>query len=110
MWIFTNNAFFSIVKHRTEPSMVMVRARVKGDLEKVFGTDVDVSETTDSDYRFRITAPQQLVAELVKNQIEEIDYANFKNSIGSQDHLRQRYYANVWSIMDSWQELIHPRD
>ena len=36
MWIQFNNAFLSIVENREKKKELLVRARVKGDIEKVF--------------------------------------------------------------------------
>jgi hypothetical protein len=36
MWVFLNDSFLSIVAHRTEPGVLLVRARTAGDIEAVF--------------------------------------------------------------------------
>ena len=36
MWIFFNNAFLSIVENRDNKFELLVRARVKGDIQKIF--------------------------------------------------------------------------
>ena len=42
MWIVLNNSFLSIVKNRNNDDELLVRARVKGDIEKIF-SNADVS-------------------------------------------------------------------
>ena len=36
MWVFTNKGFFSIVEDRNDSTKLLVRSRIKGDLERVF--------------------------------------------------------------------------
>ena len=52
MWIVLNKSFLSIVKNRNNNSELLVRARVKGDIEKVF-ENADVFEDMNADYRYR---------------------------------------------------------
>ena len=47
MWIQFNNAFLSIVENRNNKLELLVRARVKGDIEKIF-PDADVFEDDSS--------------------------------------------------------------
>lgn len=108
MWVFTNNAFFSVVKDRDNKTGVVVRARVPGDLENTFGSVHKVHETDDSDYRFRMYLDQEYVAETIQRNILEIDYDNFKNSIPKDDKDRYSYYTKVWAVMNSWQEKLYP--
>ena len=41
MWIFLNNSFLSMVENRNNKEELLVRSRIKGDIEKVF-PDSDV--------------------------------------------------------------------
>jgi hypothetical protein len=36
MWIFCESGFYSIVQHEDDPNTLIVRARIKGDLERLF--------------------------------------------------------------------------
>lgn len=102
MWVFTNKAFVSAVRHRHKPGMLMVRARLAGDLERFFATDtasLDVRETRAADYRFRCTVSNSVFADALMRAADTIDYANFKNSIAHADHLRHDAYMDVWSAM-----------
>lgn len=51
----------SIVEHRDDASLLMVRARIAEDIERVFPTAV-VTETPDADYRFWATIARKNVA------------------------------------------------
>jgi hypothetical protein len=48
MWIFANNAFVSIVEFRDEPDMLLIRARLPGDIQAMF-PDAEVLEYTETD-------------------------------------------------------------
>ena len=52
MWIQFNNAFLSIEENREKTIELLVRARVKGDIEKVF-PKADVFEDNNADYKYR---------------------------------------------------------
>jgi len=109
MWIFMNDAFFSVVKDRDIEDGVVVRARVGGDLEKVFGEQHKVIETSDSDYRFRMFLNQEYVSKVVADRISNINYPNFKNSIDKKDTARKSHYTRVWGVMYDWQEGLYRR-
>lgn len=96
MWIFLNNSFLSIVQHRNKPEHLMVRARAAGDIETVFPA-AKVSRTPDADYLYRATILKSDVAEEMAEQIHNISYPNFKNSIT--DPFYRRTCGNVWSNM-----------
>lgn len=106
MWVFLNDAFFSIVQHREDSETVVVRARVKGDLEKTFGNQFAVLETEESDYRFRMFLNKEFVSDTMKQKVLNIDYGNFKDSISKKDYDRKQHYTRVWSVMNDWQEKV----
>lgn len=101
MWIFTPTAMVSIVAHREKPGVLMVRARLKGDLQRLFpGCKVKV--TPAADYRFRAEIPRAAAAAVLANFIAELDYPNVKGAIphGSQVHdLRHQAMNEVWGVM-----------
>ncbi len=106
MWVFLNDAFFSIVQHREDADTVVVRARVKGDLEKAFGARHEVVEGDKSDYRFRMFLNKEYVSNVLKEKVLSIDYDNFKDSINKKDTNRKSYYYEVWRVMNDWQEKV----
>jgi hypothetical protein len=53
MWIFLNNAFLSIVQDKDNMARFMVRARLRGDLERVFAHATVIETPPPADYRFR---------------------------------------------------------
>ena len=104
MWIFLNDAFVSIVAHKDDPDKVVVRARVRGDIENVFG-DVEVIETDNSDYRFRAFLPREMVANVVWNSLMDVDYTNFKDSV--KENRRHDAYLGVWDVMRRLQDELY---
>lgn len=97
MWIFLNNAFFSIVEPSQNGSTdLMVRARFQGDIERVF-PDVQVTYTTERDYAYRALIDRNTVAEVISNNIKNINYGNFKDSV--EETWRHNAYADVWFVM-----------
>lgn len=112
MWIMLSDAMFSIVENDREKYDVdrdlVVRARRKGDIERVFGVEPsEVHESEDSDYRFRTFLSRQEVADVLAIEVLTIDYSNFKNSVLDAD-LREAY-NKVWTALFSLQERLYPR-
>lgn len=106
MWIFTNNAFVSAVAHRGKPGFMMVRGRVRGDLEAFFSclsTPVDVDETEHADYRFRCVVDKASFLRAMVDALAGVDYDNFKNSIPSLEDERHDAYLGVWTVMNRYQ-------
>jgi hypothetical protein len=96
MWIFLNDSFLSIVAHRASPRLMLVRARFPGDIRRVFPTAA-VSEGTGTDYRYRASIERREVINAIADQIQDIDYPNFKASILNQR--RHDLYMRIWTIM-----------
>jgi len=84
MWIFANDAFLSIVRDRDKPARLLVRARRREDLERIF-PEAEVIESLEADYRFRAALPEETVAAAVENRVRAIDYGNFRDSIEDRD-------------------------
>jgi len=108
MWVFLNNAFFSVVADRDKPDHLMVRARLRGDLELAF-PGVKVKTTPDADYRYRASVPRARVAAALAARVHEIDYDNFKDSVAPGDHARHDAYLRVWGAMHAAQVAAAPR-
>ena len=97
MWLCLNDAFLSIVQKDCPAGSLLVRARRPGDIEKVFGRDVKVKRSTDSDYLFRAIVPIEQVKMAMERAVEDISYENFKDCV--KDHTLHLAYARVWSTM-----------
>lgn len=111
MWVFLNHAMVSVVAHRTKPAHLLVRARLKGDLQRVF-PGVKVSRTPDADYLYRAVVTRLHVAQVLADLPAAIDYPNFKGSISSarDPHAatRSRAYHRCWDAMMDAQVDLEP--
>lgn len=101
MWISLSDAFVSIVSDPTDQNLLLVRARRKGDIERVFGDIYAVTRTPDHDYLFRAHIPRDGVAAVIADALVSIDYGNFKGSVKNQ-RLHDAY-LQVWHVMSKLQ-------
>jgi hypothetical protein len=110
MWIFTTLGFFSTVAHPEHADAVIVRARVRADIEALRAhvlPDLEITETRHRDYRFRATVSRDEWAHAVEQLALEIDYPNFKVAVAARQGTdRAHAYGRVWSVM--W-ELQHAK-
>jgi hypothetical protein len=100
MWVCLNDSFLSIVEDytsRANKSDLLVRARLKGDIETVF-PDVVVRVDEGSDYKYRATVPRQAAADALAKRVMSINYDNFKDSVTGNSARHDAYMA-IWSIM-----------
>ncbi len=84
MWIFANDAFLAVVRDREKPGRLLVRARRREDIERVF-PGAEVIESVQADYRFRVFLPEEEVVSALAARVRSIDYGNFKDSIEDRD-------------------------
>ena len=131
MWIFSKHGFFSAVRHNERKDMILLRARVKGDLERLLdhhyavmqsngyltppnGKSVkdaipDIETTPDADYRFRCEIPHDLFCVLLMQEASEITYGNFKEA-AHDGTPRDDAYCEVWSVMSDLQDRMKMRE
>jgi hypothetical protein len=103
MWLFSQQGMFSIVDDISDPGCLLVRARVKGDIEK-YWPDAAVERREDTDYLYRATIKKGDVVNALIKMVLSIDYTNFKDSI--EDERRSLFYARVWANMSAMQESL----
>lgn len=103
MWIFLSNAYLSIVSCPTDRTKLLVRARVRGDIERVFGSDHAVTKTPGRDYLYRATIPRRYVAAKMVCLVTDIDYGNFKDSVA--DNQYHDACSRTWFAMKALQDL-----
>lgn len=107
MWIFTKEGFFSVVA-TSEPDELMVRARVREDLENYIDfmgavPGPEIIETPHADYRYRIITARDEWAEYVSAAASDLDYTNVKGTIG-RGAARHRAMMRVWGAMGNLQD------
>lgn len=108
MWILTNNAFVSIVEHRDDPDMLVVRGRHAGDVARFLGVLKALEQVTpDADYRFRIVAKRDAVEKALVRAVRDVTYPNFKNSI--RESWRHTIANRIWAIFFDHQSRTYPR-
>lgn len=105
MWVFLKDSFLSIVEDISDigGNTLLVRARIKGDIEKVF-PDVKVKRTTKNDYLFRAWVERNEVAHVMAQQVQGIVYSNFKDEVKKHDKSRMPIYHRVWAEMADMQD------
>jgi len=106
MWLFCKNGFFSAVRHNGKPDTILLRARVKGDLErlaKAHGCAFKVEFSPNADYSYRTELPQSEWAKIAEREAGGIDYGNFKNAVHDGTG-RDDAYMQVWSVMSALQD------
>ena len=103
MWISRSDSFLSIVAlagPAADPAQLLVRARVAGDIERVFPT-ATVTHAPQHDYAYRAVVPRIQVATALAAAVHSIDYPNFKNSV--LDQARHDAYLECWMAMHELQ-------
>lgn len=93
MWIFLNNAFLSIVRKDCGPDELLVRARRRVDIVRVF-PKAKVIATPRGDYRFRAIVPGPAITVALARAVRAIDYPNFKDSV--RDRRLHQVCLRVW--------------
>src|SRR5262245_15815968 len=100
MWLFTTRGFYSVVEDRDDPDRLLVRARVREDLEALREQipELDPQETSDADCRWRAWVTRDQWVEAAARLAGEIDYPNFKSAVGArQGSERERTYSRIWA-------------
>jgi hypothetical protein len=103
MWLMTTVGFFSIVRKRAETDLT-VRARVRGDLEalqkKYLSSLGPITAGGGTDYPYRARIASKALAAAVARMVEDIDYANFKDTAAArQGPERADVYGKIWSTL-----------
>ena len=100
MWIVLNHAFLSVVASDKEADKLAVRARAKGDIERVF-PGAKVFAWRGRDYAYRAFISRERVAMAIAQNIAAIRYTNFKSSVAERD--RADAYHDLWDVMADFQ-------
>ena len=102
MWVFLSGSFLSVVdKGDKTGTTVLVRARHKGDIERVF-PQAEVIEGGGTDYQYRARIDREAVALRMADEVRGIKYPNFKSTV--KEHDRHDAYLGVWSAMYRFQQ------
>jgi hypothetical protein len=107
MWIYTTDGAYSVVR---KDWGLMVRSRVKGDLEKLFPKKIHhrIILTPDADYLYRILVSRDAFEGAMIKAVRRINYFNFKDTVHEKDKRRAPYYTRVWAIGRQMQDAFRP--
>lgn len=110
MWIFTRDGFFSAVEHESDRDMLLIRARVKDDLEALadrlgdrrrdLGAEVErfeIEHTPTGDYHWRMPMWRYDWCAYIAEQARQIDYTtNVKGTLDKGEPDRHDFLFDVW--------------
>ena len=96
-----NDCCFSIVSKDCARDELLVRARRKGDIEKVF-PKARVRRNAKADYLYRAAVKKDVIATALKGEVDRVTYPNFKSSVA--DPKLHGAYMRVWSALGPLQE------
>jgi hypothetical protein len=102
MWVFTKDGFFSVVQKpaQKKTDMITIRARARKDLItflKKSGLPADqLILGGGSDYEYRVEVSKSIWARYLTNEIDNLDYSNFKHEVEAVDSERAKIYLRVW--------------
>lgn len=113
MWIITQTGFLSAVQAKGDPTTLVVRARVESDLDRlrevhqaIHRVPADVVVYDVSDYPVRILTSRQVLTRFLADQVEALDYGNFKNRVAQRQGLeREGIYHEVWADLCELERL-----
>jgi hypothetical protein len=127
MWFFTPYGFFSATcglhltgpkKGQPDPEVIQIRARDKDHLNalksvcgKLLG-DIEIKETPNKDYRYRLIVRKEDWIEVVTQLIEDQQFSNFKSEaarVWGHD-LYVQVLHEVWSTMYIYQSTLEGAD
>lgn len=82
MWVFTKNSFISAVEHRDRPNDVMIRARCRRHLVRLFPKRKEqIVKTPHADYMWRLVVSKKELAKVLSDYIlRSLTYDNFKGA------------------------------
>lgn len=100
MWLVTTQGFYSVVAHRERPGRLLIRARVREDLEALRAQIPEIApyEDREADYRWRAEVSVEEWRDALIVLARGIDYDNFKDAVAErQGFEREAVYHRVWS-------------
>lgn len=103
MWLFGIDGFYSVVQHKAHPETLLVRSRVRKDLERLRKYIPALRVFNDRrgacDYKYRAFVEREVFAKAAMAMVLDLDYPNFKDRVKErlgQD--RSNLYLQIWSL------------
>lgn len=111
MWVFLKDAFLTVVENQSKdapPNTVIVRARVKSDMETFIkryvppslGQTLEIVFHQNYDYPYRVIMTKMDYGQALAQAAQDIDYRKYKDS--AREHLgsaRFSLYSRIWSLL-----------
>jgi hypothetical protein len=97
-----DGSFYSAVQKFADPDRLVVRARVKADLERLqrFIPDAKPFRKRWSDYPWRVDVAREDWALALMAMADEIEYTNYKSHVSKErGYQRSGIYGQVWSLL-----------
>ena len=104
MWICLNNGFLSCIADPLDPRSLIVRARRKIDLVRVFGRNAEIAEAPQSDYRWSISVGRQEFKKMMNAFIDAIAGTDLTDSVTDRD--LHQMYQRFWMEHFEYGEAI----
>lgn len=109
MWLFLRHGFCS-VKHAGNGNLL---ARFRTENHAKHFADVcggkEITTTSHTDYKYRIEVSREEFSKAVTQEIADIDYPNFKDSISSNDPDYADALHGIWAIHHNLQRMEDER-
>ena len=105
MWLFARDGFVSIVA--VDKNTVQARARDRAHLEKLFPGH-EIIATPQADYPYRVILPRSFAAAFAYEQVENIDYSNFKSAaevVVLNEEIKSGKKPRTWWYIDALHEV-----
>jgi hypothetical protein len=104
MWLFLPFGFYSIVQHRLDSNVLLVRARARADLVALLeyvGLRAPIQRTPEADYPYRVSLPREELGQVLSDFAGyALDYENFKAEVARvQGTVRAHAYHRVWDAL-----------
>lgn len=110
MWLMSENGFYSVIANKYQDNLV-VRSRIKEDLENLGISDSNIIFEPHRDYKYRAFLPKGSFIDLVSKMIHDIDYHNFKDRIYEKNPHRAMIYSYLWeTLLDIEEEEFLDKD
>lgn len=109
MWIFTKHGFISAVAAHGNTEVIVVRARVGKDLEKISEEHFNYAPITydrTRDYPYRLNVSLTAFSKAMRSMAYDIDYHNFKDRVHQDgEGIRDAIYSEVWATLTGLEQL-----
>jgi hypothetical protein len=104
MWLFSQRGMFSVVQHRDDESILIVKARAKGDIEQ-YWPNAEIERNEEYDYLYRANLRRNEVAYVIEQMVKDINYTSYKGEMDDRPR-RFPFYIRIWETLVDMQETF----